>query len=143
MNKIAINVRFLEIIKNDSFNQIVKYFFVGGVCTVLDFFLLYMLTHYFSVHYVFSSIISFMSGTVLNYYLCTFWIFKIRVVENRSLELLYYVIITGVGLGINTLLIWGFTEILSLYFMLSKVLATFVTFWWNFGARKYFLHTIK
>ena len=55
----------------------------------------------------------------------------------------YYVVITAVGLSINTLLIWGLTEYLSMYYMLSKVLATFVTFWWNFGARKYFLHTIK
>jgi putative flippase GtrA len=84
-----------------------------------------------------------MSGTVLNYYLCTFWIFKIRVVGNRNHEFLYYAGITAIGLGINTLLIWIFTEFIGLYFMLSKLLATFITYWWNFGARKYFLHTIK
>lgn len=133
----------LSIIKNDTFTQAVKYFVVGGFCTLLDFTILYGLTHFLHFHYVWSSIISFMSGTILNYYLCTFWIFKIRVVENRNLELFYYFIITAVGLSINTLLIWGFTEFLSLYFMLSKALATIVTFWWNFGARKYFLHTIK
>jgi putative flippase GtrA len=83
-----------------------------------------------------------MSGTVLNYYLCTLWIFKIRVVQNRYHEFFCYIFITGISLGINTLLIWGITEFVGLYFMLSKALATFVTFWWNFGARKYFLHTI-
>jgi putative flippase GtrA len=143
MNKSTIHVKFLELIKHDTFNQIVKYFVVGGVCTILDFLLLYVLTKYFSLHYVVSSILSFMSGTLLNYYMCTFWIFKVRVVENRKMELLYYAIITGVGLGINTLLIWGLTETFSLFYMTSKIMATFVTFWWNFGARKYFLHTIK
>lgn len=118
-----------------------KYFVVGGVCTVLDFALLFTLKEYFNIYYLTASVISFMSGTLLNYYLCTFWIFKIRTVENRRLEMLYYVIITGVGLGINSLLIWVFTAFLGYYFMLSKLLATFVTYWWNFGARKYFLHT--
>ena len=26
------------------------------------------------------------------------------------------------------------------HFMISKLAATFLTYWWNFGARKYFLH---
>lgn len=118
-----------------------KYFVVGGVCTLLDFSLLFVLTHYGSVHFMTSSIISFLSGTVLNYWLCTVWIFKVRTVSNRNLEMLYYAIITGVGLAINSSLIWVFTSFLGYYFMLSKLLATFVTYWWNFGARKYFLHT--
>ncbi len=133
----------LSIIKNDAFTQAAKYFIVGGFCTTLDLAMLFVLTHVTDIKYITSSIISFMSGTVLNYYLCTFWIFKIRVIEKRHHEFFYYTIITAIGLGINTLLIWSFTEFIGLYFMLSKLLATFVTYWWNFGARKYFLHTIK
>jgi putative flippase GtrA len=133
----------IPIIKNETFTQAVKYFFVGGFCTILDLALLFILTNFFGINYLVSSIISFMSGTILNYYLCTLWIFKIRVIENRYHEFTYYLIITGVALGINTLLIWGFTAILGLYFMLSKVFATVVTYCWNFWARKYFLHTIK
>ena len=105
--------------------------------------MLFVLTYCAGLNYVTSSIISFFSGTVLNYYLCTFWIFKIRCIENRHHEILYYAIINTIGLGINTLLILSFTEFIGLYFMLSKLLATFVTYWWNFGARKYFLHTIR
>ena len=130
-------------LKNETFTQAVKYFIVGGFCTVLDFALLFILTHFVGLNYLTSSIISFMSGTVLNYFLCTYWIFKVKVVENRKHEFIFYVIITAIGLGINTLLIWSFTEFWGLYFMLSKLMATFVTYWWNFGARKYFLHTIR
>ena len=84
-----------------------------------------------------------MSGTVLNYFLCTNWIFKIKVVEKRSIEFMYYINITGVGLVINTGIIWSLTDFFGFYFMLSKIIAIFITYWWNFGARKYFLHTIK
>lgn len=130
-------------IKNENILQAFKYFMAGGVCTLLDFFLLYILTHYFGLNYLKSSIFSFMSGTFINYYICTVWIFSIRVIENKYREFIYYSIITIVGLSINTILIFTFTEIFHFYFMLSKLMAVFVTYWWNFGARKYFLHTIK
>lgn len=129
--------------KNETLTQAMRYFIVGGFCTMLDFALLFILTHFLGLNYVLASAISFMSGTVLNYYLCILWIFKIRVVKNCQYELFFYVVITGVGLSINTLLIWSFTEFFGFYFMFSKLLATSVTYWWNFGARKYFLHTIK
>lgn len=143
MKKI-LSINFYEKVKeNENILQAIKYFVVGGFCTVLDFVFLYILSHYFGLNYLKSSIISFMSGTILNYYLCTLWIFKIRVIENKRNEFIYYAFITAFGLGINTLLIWGFTEFFHFFFMISKLLATFVTYWWNFGARKYFLHTIK
>lgn len=132
-----------KILCNETFKQALKYFFVGGGCTILDFAILFILTHFFSLNYLISSIISFMSGTVLNYALCTIWIFRIRVIQKRFHEFLYYMIITGIGLGINTLLIWSFTEFIGLYYLISKLFATFVTYWWNFFARKHFLHTIK
>lgn len=143
MKGIISNRYAVSIIKNEFLTQSVKYFIVGGFCTVLDVGLLFLFTHFLGLNYVISSIISFMSGTVLNYNLCTFWIFNIRLVKNRNHEFFYYAIITGIGLGINTVLIWSFTEFLGLYFMFSKLFAAFVTYWWNFGARKYFLHTIR
>lgn len=117
-----------------------KYLVVGGVCTVLDFGILFALTHWGKMQPVPASLISFMAGTILNYYLCTVWIFKVRSIANRHLEMTYYFIITSVGLGINALLIWICTSHFGYDVILSKLASTFVTYWWNFGARKYFLH---
>jgi putative flippase GtrA len=143
MKEMAYGKYSLSIVKNEIITQAVKYFIVGGLCTIIDFVLLFILTHFLGLHYITSSVFSFMSGNVLNYYLCTLWIFKIRTINNRYHEFIYYSIITGIGLGINTIFIWSFTEFLGLYFMISKIIATLATYWWNFGARKYFLHTIK
>lgn len=135
--------KYQVILQNETLVQALKYFIVGGICTVLDLVMLFALTNYMGMNYVYSSVISFMSGTILNYYLCIWWIFKVRVVEKRHHEFLYYLIITGIGLGINTLVIWGMTEYAEFHFMASKLVAIFITYWWNFGARKYFLHTIR
>lgn len=123
--------------------QAVKYLIVGGLCTIIDIGLLFTLTHFLGINYLLSSSISFLSGATLNYFLCTFWIFKIRVVDNHFLEFMYYIIITAVGLVINTAIIWILTGLHDFHYMLSKIIAIFFTYWWNFGARKYFLHTIK
>lgn len=128
-------------LKNETFAQANKYLVVAVVCTILDFILLYVLTRYGGLNYLISSVFSFMSATGLNYVLCTFWVFKTRVIKKRQLEFLYYLIITSIGLAINTGVIWSLTEFLGLYFMLSKLVSMFFTFCWNFGARKYFLHT--
>jgi putative flippase GtrA len=136
-------LNFIFNIGKENIAQAIKYLLVGGICTILDFTSLYLLTRYAGFHYLLSSIISFMSGTFLNYFLCTSWIFKIRIINDQYQEFFYYAAITGIGLVINTISIWLFTEFLGIYFMLSKIFAAFVTYWWNFGARKYFLHTLR
>lgn len=128
-------------IKNELLVQAVKYSMVGGVCTILDFSILFILTDFFGVNYIISSIISFMIATILNYILCVTWIFELRVVKKIYQEFIFYLVISGIGLMVNTLFIWSFTEFLGFYFMISKLFATGVVFVWNFGARRYFLHT--
>ena len=133
-----------QYLKSNTFlSQAIKYLIVGGVCTLIDFSLLYILTCYYNNNYITASVISFLLGAILNYYLCTLWIFKIRVIKLIHHEFIYYIVITLIGLVINILIIWSLTTFIHLYFMLSKLLSAFVTYWWNFSARKYFLHTIK
>ncbi len=128
-------------LKHEIVNQAAKYSIVGGVCTILDFALLFIVTHYLGVNYIISSMISFLVATILNYYLCVSWIFKFRAVKKKYQEFLFYLVISGVGLTLNTVIIWGVTEFLGYYFMVSKIFATGLVFVWNFGARKYFLHS--
>ena len=129
--------------RKDLLTEAGKVFNCGwGVYGVLDFALLSILTRSMPVFITrTSSIISFMSGTILNYYLCTIWIFKNRAIANRNLEIFYYFIITAVGLGINYLVIAWLTPHINNNYMAAKLAATFATYWWNFGARKYFLHS--
>lgn len=128
-------------LRKDIFKEGLKYLLVGGTCTALDFLILYLLVNTFSVNYVLSSVISFSLAVLLNYYLCTLWIFKVRKVSNVYKEILFYSLISIVGLLLNSGLIWFLTETFTLQFLLSKVLATPIVLVWNFLGRKYFLHT--
>ena len=109
----------------------------------MDIAVLYGLTKYIGMNYLISSIFSFMVGVVINYFLCVIWIFDVRVVENRAHEFFYYFVITIGALGINTLIIWVLTRYCEVYFLISKIVASLVTLFYNFILRKIFLHTVR
>lgn len=126
-----------------TIKEFVQYAVVGGTCTLIDFVLLYLLTTKGGVHYLVSSSISFAIGVVVNWVLCTYWIFDFHKVQRQSMEFMYYVLISAVGLGLNALLMWLFTDGFGLWFMVSKLIAAGITLFYNFFARKILLHTKK
>lgn len=128
-------------IHNDLLEQAIKYLLVGGVCTVLDFGVLFILAEICGVNYIEASSLSFLCGVILNYFICTYWVFNVHVVKKKRYEFVLYLFISLIGLGVNTVVIWALTELFGLYFMFSKLLATGFTYIWNFFARKYFLHS--
>ena len=127
-------------IKNQTAIQSIKYMFVGGTCTVLDFLILYIGAELLGLNYLPVSVFSFLCGVVLNYFLCTYWIFKVRVVNQVAIEFGLYVLISLVGLAINTGVIYVCTGMFGLYVMASKLLSAAITYFWNFFARKFLLH---
>jgi len=121
--------------------QLFRYFFVGGLAFAADFITLFFLTEYVGVHYLVSAALAFILGLIVNYLLCIFWIFNIRRFSSRSLEIILFVIIGIIGLGLNELIIWFFTEIAMLFYLISKLISTAIVYFWNFFARKYFLYS--
>jgi len=55
---------------------------------------------------------------------------------NKVIEIMMYVIIGVLGLGFDTLMLWVFTSKFKIYYLLSKIISTMLTFIWNFFARK-------
>lgn len=127
-------------LRNETAKQSIKYLFVGGICTALDFLILFVGVEILYFDYLYVSIISFLCGVILNYFLCTYWIFRVRMINHAAIEFALYVIISLVGLGINTVVIYVSTGMLGLYVMASKLLSAFITYFWNFFARKFLLH---
>lgn len=70
--------------KTKSARQFLQYIAVGGTCTTIDFVVLYLLTTRCGVHYLVSSCISFSIGIVLNWFLCTYWVFQYHRIQQQS-----------------------------------------------------------
>ena len=121
---------------NNTLLQLFRYTFVGGFAFLIDFGALFILTEYFNMHYLVSAGIAFILGLIVNYFLSVTWVFNSRVIENRWLEFLLFSLIGLIGLGLNELFIWILTDILVIYYLLSKVITAFIVYFWNFIARK-------
>jgi putative flippase GtrA len=128
---------------NSTLLQLFRYTFVGGFAFLIDFGTLIILTECFHINYLVSAAIGFTFGLVVNYLLSIRWVFNRRAYDNRILEFLLFGLIGIIGLGLNELFIWILTDLLVIYYVLSKIITTIIVYLWNFFARKVFLFNEK
>jgi putative flippase GtrA len=128
---------------NNTFLQFFRYLFVGGFAFLVDFALLWILTDYAHLHYLWSATLSFLAGLLVNYFLSKAWVFNNSTVQNKGLEFLIFALIGVIGLGFNNLFLWVFTDVCSIYYLVSKIITTGIVYFWNFFARKYVLFNVK
>ena len=130
------------LLKNNTVNtliQLFRYTFVGGVAFVVDFSSLFIFTEFLNLYYLISAAIAFLLGLITNYILSIVWVFYKRVFRSKLLEFGIFALIGIIGLCLNILLIWFFTEQIHFHYLLSKIASTVFVYLWNFFARKYIL----
>jgi putative flippase GtrA len=122
-----------------TFNQLFRYTFVGGIAFIADFSSLFILTDIFNIYYLISAAVAFLLGTIINYSLSIIWVFSKRKILNKSFEFAIFSLIGIVGLGLNELIIWVFTEYVNFHYLISKIISAGFVLLWNFFARKFLL----
>lgn len=126
---------------NNTFIQFFRYCFVGGLAFLVDYGLLYLLSDKVGLHYLLSASIAFITGLVVNYLISTFWVFSESKYEDKRKEFAIFAIIGVIGLGLTEGLMWLFTDLAGLHYMLSKLITAALVLLWNFIARKLILFT--
>jgi putative flippase GtrA len=116
--------------------QLFRYTFVGGIAFAADFSTLYLLTDKLHFYYLVSATVSFLFGLIINYLLSITWVFNTRTLKNRWIELALFTFIGIIGLVMNDMFIWLFTEVFHIHYLKSKIISTVFVFGWNFLARK-------
>ena len=131
--------RFLHLFHNPVAQQFIRYAGVGGFSFVVDFTCLYLLTETIGWHYLASATLAFCAGLITNYLLCLLWVFDFRRMQNRLHEFTVFGLIGLGGLLLNNLLLYSLTDLIGLYYLLSKVLAAAFILLFNFGLRRWML----
>lgn len=119
--------------------QFLKYVFVGGMAFLFDFGTLYILTEYFGIYYLTSSVVAFIIGLNVNYFLAKFLVFKASKIKDIKKEYLYIVGISLSALFLNQILLFLLTEKIGIYYLLSKIIITIILLFYNFIIRKVFI----
>lgn len=125
--------------KKKLIKQIVKFGFVGGSAFLIDAGILFLLTDFCGIHYLVSGMISFTVSVIYNYILSVKWVFDAKTDGNKAQELIVFIGLSVIGLGINQLFMWILVDLAKIYYMASKIVATFIVMIYNFITRKIFI----
>jgi putative flippase GtrA len=124
---------------HNSLIQFFRYAIVGAIASVVDYGLLLSGVEIFHLELIPANTIGFCGGLITNYILSIVWVFPVKMMKKRYLEFIVFGIIGVVGLGLNNLFIWFFTERIGIDYKISKIIAMALVLLWNFSARKFLL----
>jgi putative flippase GtrA len=119
--------------------KLVRYFFVGGAAALVDFGLFALLARVAGLPWFPVALFSFTLATLLNYLLSVRHVFESGIRFTRRHELMLVYLVSAVGLAINQVVLWFGIESARVDMLVAKLIATGTVFFWNYGARRYFI----
>ena len=122
----------------DRFWEVFRFLLVGGSCFLLEYFLLYTLTEYGGLDPLLSTPIAFTISLIVNYILCVYVVFHVKHQGKR--QMILFIVTSIMGLALNQLVMWFCIDILSIWYMFSKVVASGIVMIWNYFTKRYILN---
>lgn len=124
-----------------KYKELVKYTFVGLIGAAIDFGGLILFVEVFRIPILAANAISFIMAVINNFVLNKHWTFRDRD-KNYARQFIKYLIVSIVGLGLNT----AFMKILisiQIWYVPAKILIIFIVAVWNYLANKFWTFKIK
>ena len=125
--------------KNKLIKQIIRFIIVGGIATIIDYIVFFLLHDYLRVNTLISNIISFTVSVIYNYIASINWVFEVNTNLDKKKQFIIYIILSIIGLVINTGIVYLCVDVLKMFSLIGKVIATTIVMTYNFITRKMFL----
>lgn len=122
----------------ERFWEVFRFLLVGGGCFLLEYGLFFALTEYGGLNPLVSAPIAFTVSLVVNYILCVYVVFHAEQQSKKQMAL--FALTSIIGLGINQVVMWFFIDIIGIWYMFAKVVASAVVMVWNYFTKRYVLH---
>ncbi len=135
--------------------QFLRFVVIGFLNTGIDFGILNLEMWIFSIYrgwpvFVFN-VISFAIASTNSFFWNRLWAFKYKGEERAVFQYVQFIVVTIIGMGINSLIVYLGTTMVGARFGLSaslwanavKVVATAVSLIWNFAGYKFFVFNPK
>lgn len=119
--------------------QIFKFIVVGGIATIIDWIIYFVLYNYLNVNPLISNIISFSISMFYNYYASVKWVFNVKAGKSRLQQFVEFIVFSLFGLLITEIILFIGVSKLGMNAMAIKIIATAITMVFNFVTRKLFL----
>lgn len=119
--------------------KIIKYFIVGSIAALLDFSLFYIFAKLLDYNYFIVAFFSFVIATFINYILSIKYVFQSGKKFSKRKEISLIYIVSGIAIIINQLSLYAFIDLFRIEMVISKIIATILTFFWNYFVRNNFV----
>lgn len=119
--------------------QFTKFGIVGVIAFIIDYGLMVLLTEVFGINYLISTTVSFIVSVIFNYLASMRYVFKHKEGMSLKKEFIIFVVLSIIGLGLNDVLMYFGTSILTISYLITKIGATAIVMVYNFITRKIFL----
>jgi len=120
--------------------KLVKFIAVGFVGLIVDFGITYLFKEIFKVQKYVANAFGFIIAASTNYLLNRVWTFNSHNPDILK-EYSHFLIISVIGLGINSLVLWFLISRFKYKFYYAKFVAIVITTGWNFVANVMFTFT--
>lgn len=117
---------------------LLKFGITGTSGLVVDFCLTWLFKDEFHVNKFVANAIGFTAAVMSNYFINRLWTFKEKK-AGIGKQLSAFVIVSLIGLLLNSGIIYVLDNLLLLNFYLSKAIAVLLVFFWNFTANYFFV----
>ena len=115
--------------------EIIRFCFVGGLSLMVDYAVLYSLTEFAGMYYLYSSAISFGVSVVFNYWLCIKFVFKDARKQTPRQAVIFFAM-GFIGLLLNQLCMWFFVAVAGMHYLIAKLGATVIVTLWNYVTKR-------
>lgn len=119
------------------FYKFIKFGIVGFTGLLVDFAFTYLFRNILKVNQYISNAVGFLIAATTNYILNRIWTFKSNN-PDVLIEFGEFLLISLIGLGINSIILWILVSKLKRKFYFSKLIAIVITTFWNFIANLFF-----
>ncbi len=128
----------------NGFIQFFRYVFAGGAATLVDWAALWLLHSCLGVPLYVSVAAAFILGLVTNYLLSVLFVFTGTPTDKKRSQEFFVHLVTGlIGLALTEGIVYLMDLIPGLHYMIAKIVATAVVFFWNYGSKKIILYRRK
>jgi putative flippase GtrA len=117
--------------------QFIRYFEAAAAGLMVDFGVLVLLTTGLGFYHLIGATAGFLAGLAVVYLLSERYVFARPKINHRGTRFVIFGLVGLVGLGLLNALMYVATDVLGLFYLWSKVLATCLVYLWNFFGRRF------
>lgn len=123
------------------FSDFFLYLIVGGIATIVEWIIFYILNSLFYLHYIPSTIFAYIISTFSNWAAGRLLVFK-RSEKGFVAEIFSIYAASIIGLLLNLVIMWMMIDFVNTNTMIAKVVATILVFLWNYIVRKTIIYKL-